>query len=141
MAVMPRVLLDQVDQNPSQAGRLAVGPGAPGRSGQVRRASRSRPPSACASTTRVRERTTASCQSAWSGRAQSRALNPRGGVDYSRTDPTQLRVPRVLRVRITSTPVRSAVRRRTVNEPLGATVRLLPAKRRTLLSLMATRQS
>jgi hypothetical protein len=31
MAVVPRVLLDQVEQDPSQAGSPTVGPGAPGR--------------------------------------------------------------------------------------------------------------
>ena len=30
MAVVPRVLFDQVDQDPSQAGRPTVRPGAPG---------------------------------------------------------------------------------------------------------------
>jgi hypothetical protein len=30
MVVVPRVLLDQVDQDPSQAGCVTVGPGAPG---------------------------------------------------------------------------------------------------------------
>jgi hypothetical protein len=30
MAVVPRVLLDHVAQDPSQAGRATVGPGAPG---------------------------------------------------------------------------------------------------------------
>jgi hypothetical protein len=48
MAVVPRVLLDHVAQDPSQAGRPTVG--------QVRRASRSRPPSASACATRERER-------------------------------------------------------------------------------------
>jgi hypothetical protein len=46
MAVVPRVLLDHVVQDPSQAGARP--------SGQVRRASRSRPPSASACATRER---------------------------------------------------------------------------------------
>lgn len=58
MVVVPRVLLDHVDQDASQAGRRP--------SGQVRRAGRSRPPLASASVTREREWATACCQSAWS---------------------------------------------------------------------------
>jgi hypothetical protein len=48
MAVAPHVLLNHVDQDPLQAGRATVGPGAP--------ASRSRPPSASACATREWER-------------------------------------------------------------------------------------
>ncbi len=35
MAVVPRVLLDHVAQDPPQAGRPAIGPGTPGRLGHV----------------------------------------------------------------------------------------------------------